>query len=221
MGTTNDLGDFRVANLPRGKYILCAHVNQQGGPVQAASQTIPADTCYPGPLEGGAASATDLPAGREVKVDFTMNQVVPVHVRGVITGLPEGRGSGINLVKRGLNSDIGINLPGSVRDGKFDFRVTPGSYMLTADYFEAGKRLTARVPVDVGSTDIDNVVVHLDAGFTVTGTVQIVSQSGQSAPPSSPSTCARPNPSMAPASSNGNRITNRSRLTIWYRAVTG
>ncbi len=182
-GTTNDLGDYRIANLPRGKYILCAHVNQQNGPAQTASQTIPADTCYPGPLEGGAASATDLPAGREAKVDFTMNQMLPVHVRGVITGLPEGRGSGINLVKRGLNSDIGISLPGEVRDGKFDFRVPPGSYMLTADYFEAGKRLTARVPVDVGSSDIDNVVVHLDTGFTVTGAVQAVSQSGQAAPP--------------------------------------
>jgi hypothetical protein len=182
-GTTNDLGDYRIANLSRGRYILCAHVNQQNGPAQPASQTIPADTCYPGPLEGGAASATDLPAGREAKVDFTMNQVLPVHVRGVVTGLPEGRGSGINLVKRGLNSDIGINLPGAVRDGKFDFRVPPGSYMLTADYFEAGKRLTARVPIEAGSSDIDNVVVHLDAGFTVTGTMQIASQSGQTAPP--------------------------------------
>ena len=38
--------------------------------------------------------------------------------------------------------------------------------MLTADYFEAGKRLTARVPIDVGSSDIDNIVVHLDSGFT-------------------------------------------------------
>jgi hypothetical protein len=184
-GTTNDLGDYRIANLSRGKYILCAHSNQviQNGPVQPQSQTIPADTCYPGPLEGGAASATDLPAGREAKVDFTMNQVLPVHVRGVITGLPEGRGSGINLVKRSINSDIGMNLPGAVRDGKFDFRVPPGPYMLTADYFEAGKRLTARVPVDAGSSDVDNVVVHLDAGFTVTGTVQIASQSGQTAPP--------------------------------------
>jgi hypothetical protein len=181
-GTTNDLGDYRVANLPRGRYILCSHVNQQNGPAQPVSQTIPADACYPGPLEGGAASAMELPPGREAKVDFTMNQVLPVHIRGVITGLPEGRGSGINLVKRGLNSDIGINLPGAVRDGKFDFRVPPGSYMLTADYFEAGKRLTARVPVDAGSSDIDNVVLHLDGGFSVTGTVQITSQSGQSAP---------------------------------------
>jgi hypothetical protein len=180
LGTTNDLGEYRVANLPRGKYVLCVHVNQPNA--QSASQTITADSCYPGPLEAGAASAMDLPAGREAKVDFTLNEVLPVHVRGAVTGLPEGRGTGINLVRRGLNADFGGNLPGSVRDGKFDFRVPPGSYMLTADYFEAGKRLTARVPIDAGSSDIDNVVVHLDSGFTVTGTVRAISQSGQTGP---------------------------------------
>ena len=180
LGTTNDLGEYRVANLPRGKYVLCAHLNQLT--VQPEPRTIAADTCYPGPLDGGVASAMELPAGREAKVDFTLNEVLPVHVRGTITGLPEGRGIGVNLVKRGANSDFGGNLPGSVRDGKFDFRVPPGSYMLTADYFEAGKRLTARVPVDAGSSDIDNVVAHLDSGFTVTGTVRAVSQSGQNGP---------------------------------------
>jgi hypothetical protein len=165
---TNDLGEYRIANLPRGKYILCVHFNPPGGQFQAA--TIPADTCYPGPLEGGIASAMDLPAGRESKVDFTMNEVPAVHVRGSITGLPEGRNAGVSLVKRSVDS--GGNVPGTVRDGKFDFRVPPGSYMLTADYFDSGKRYTARVPVDVGGTDIDNVVVHLDSGFTVTGTVR-------------------------------------------------
>jgi hypothetical protein len=179
-GTTNDLGDYRIANLAHGKYVICVHLNNPNGPVQSGSQTIPADTCFPGPLEGGAASAMELPAGRETKVDFTLNEVLPVHVRGTITGLPEGRGSGVNLIKRGINSDFGGNQPGTVRDGKFDFRVSPGAYMLTADYFEGGKRLTARVPVDAGSSDIDNVVIHLDSGFTVTGVVRTVSQSGQS-----------------------------------------
>jgi hypothetical protein len=182
--TTNDLGEYRIPNLPRGKYVLCVHMNPPNGTMQLASQTIAADTCYPGPLEGGAASAMDLPAGRESKVDFTLNEVPAVHVRGSVTGLPEGRGSGINLVKRG--ADLGgnyANVPGAVRDGKFDFRVPPGSYMLSADYFDAGKRLTARVPVDAAGSDIDNIVVHLDSGFTVTGVVRAESQSGRTTPP--------------------------------------
>lgn len=176
-GTTNDLGEYRIAGLPKGKYIFCAHQNQPVGPIQSGSQTIPADTCYPGPLDGGVASAMDLAAGHEAKVDFTMTEVPAVHVRGTITGLPEGRGSGLRLMRRG--ADFGNNLPGNVRDGRFDFRVPPGSYILAADYFENGNRLTARVPVDVGTSDVDNIVVHLDGGFTVTGTVHLASQSAQ------------------------------------------
>ena len=179
MGMTNDLGEYRIANLPRGKYILCVHLNQPNGLCRRRPRPSPADTCYPGPLEGGVASAMELPAGRESKVDFTLNEVLPVHVRGAITGLPEGPGI------RGQSRQAGRQFrfrrePARRRsDGKFDFRVPPGSYMLTSDYFEAGKRLTARVPVDAGSSDIDNVVVHLDSGFTVTGIVRVVSQSGQ------------------------------------------
>lgn len=176
-GSTNDLGEYRIAGLTRGKYIFCAHENAPVGPILQGAQTIPADSCYPGPVEGGAASAMDVPAGRETKVDFTVSEVPAVHLRGTITGLPEGRGSGLRLERR--DSPVGNNLPGIVRDGKFDFRVTPGSYVLAGDYFENGKRLTARVPVDVGTSDVDGIVVHLDSGFTVTGVVRVVSQSGQ------------------------------------------
>jgi hypothetical protein len=180
--TTNDLGEYRLANLQRGKYVFCAHMNAPNGTVQQASRMITADSCYPGPLEGGAASAMDIPAGRETKVDFTLDQVAAVHVRGTVTGLPEGRTVGVNLVKRGVTADFGGNLGGAVRAGSFDFRAPPGSYMLTSDYFEAARRFTARVPIEVGSSDIDNIVVHLDSGFTVTGVVRLASQSGQTAP---------------------------------------
>jgi uncharacterized protein (DUF2141 family) len=177
---TNDLGEYRIPNIAEGKYVICAHLNQPAAAIQSNAATIAVDSCYPGPLQAGAASAMLLPAGRENKIDFTLNQVLPVHVRGTISGLPEGRGIGVNLVHRNIDADFRGNVPGAVRNNSFDFRVAPGSYMLTADYFEAGKRLTARVPIDAGSADIDNVAVHLDAGFSVSGVVQVVSQSGES-----------------------------------------
>jgi hypothetical protein len=193
MGATNDLGEYRIANLPRGRYILCARANQQGGGAQPANaQTMSAESCYPGPPEGGASTAMEIPAGREAKVDFTLNQVVSIHVRGTISGLPEGRGIGINLIRRGVNANFGGNIPGAVRDGKFDFRVTPGSYMLTADYFESGKRLMARVPIDAGTADIDNLAVHLEGGFTLNGIVRVESQSGQTPAPRQVNVTLRP-----------------------------
>jgi hypothetical protein len=184
MGATNDLGEYRLANLPRGKYIVCVHENQPFIAIQSTTPTIAADTCYPGPLEGGTASAMDLAAGRETKVDFTLNQVVPVHVRGTVAGLPEGRTVGVNLMKRGTNADFAAGrVNGAVRAGTFDIRAPPGSYTLAADFFENNKRTTARMPIEVGSSDIDNVVLHMESGFTVTGVVRVVTQSGQAPSP--------------------------------------
>lgn len=180
--TTNDLGEYRLANLPRGKYIVCTHQTPSNGQLLAQRQTITADSCYPGPVEGGLASTLDLPPGREAKIDFTLMQVTPVHIRGTATGYPEGRSGGVNLVQRAGNSDMSTNAPGVVREGKFDFQVAPGSYVLTADYFEAGKRLSARLPVNAGSSDVDNLAVRLESGFTITGVMRTVSTSGVAAP---------------------------------------
>jgi Carboxypeptidase regulatory-like domain len=172
---TNDLGEYRVPNITRGKYIVCSSARN----ALQRDDLVGVQTCYPGPIEGGTASAMDVPAGREIKVDFTLREAPAVHVRGTVTGLPEGRNSGVNIVPRGAATTIvnGVNMNG--RDGKFDFRVPPGSYMITADYFEAGKHLLARAPIDVGSTDIDNVTVAMDSGFNITGQVRINSQSQQ------------------------------------------
>jgi len=183
ISTTNDLGEYRAAGLSKGKFIACAHVNQGRALVgsQADSQTMPGISCYPGPPEGGTASAMDLPPGREVKVDFALSQVPAVHVRGTVSNLPEGRNVGISLGSRGARTGIEAPTSTPVRGGKFDFRIASGSYVLTADYFEGGKRLLARVPIEVGSSDIDNVVVNLDSGFAVTGRVRMESQSRQTA----------------------------------------
>ena len=185
---TNDLGEFRLASLNGGKYIVCARGNERGpaffnGNAVGGEPLTLGESCYPGPVEGGAASAMELAAGRETRVDFTLHETPVVHVRGTITGMPKNQGAGITLVKRGMNGPGGAHPARIGPDGKFDVAgVTPGSYMLSTDYFEAGTRLTARVPVEVGNSDVDDVAVHLDVGFTVTGTVRIESKSGNAPP---------------------------------------
>jgi hypothetical protein len=174
-GTTNDLGDYRVAGLPRGKYIVCSSSVKGVAP---AGESNLAEACYPGPAEGGISSATEIPAGREARIDFSLNQTTGVHVRGTVAGVPNGRGAGVNLLKRGANSGSGATV-GGVSNNNFDFRVAPGSYMLAADYFEAGKHLSARFPVEVGTSDLDNVALTLEGGFTVSGAVSIASVTGR------------------------------------------
>jgi len=171
-GNTNDLGEYRIPNITRGKYIVCS-----SGNVVPRDDLVGVQTCYPGPIEGGTASAMDVSAGREIKVDFTLRETPAVHVRGTVTGWPEGRNGGVSIVPRGGATNIAANRNG--RDGKFDFRVPAGSYMISVDYFEASKHLLARVPIEVGATDIDNVTVAVDSGFNITGQVRIDSQSRQ------------------------------------------
>ncbi len=172
---TNDLGEYRIPNVSRGKYIVCSSaINGPQGDVPVSGQT-----CYPGPIEGGTANAMEMATGREIKVDFTLHEATAVHVRGTVTGLPEGKNIGINIVPRGPAAGVVNAGGGNGRDGKFDFRVPAGSYMITADYFEGGKHLLARVPIEAGATDIDNVTVALDGGFNITGHVRIDSQTRQ------------------------------------------
>jgi hypothetical protein len=104
--------------LPRGKYIVCS--NLPGALTLAESR-------YPGPVEGGAASAMDVPAGRETRVDFALNQTPGVHVRGTIAGVPAGRGAGISLIKRGANAGFVVGA-GTVDNSRFDIRAVPGPY---------------------------------------------------------------------------------------------
>ena len=171
---TNDLGEFRFAGLSAGKYIVCAEADTRGG----GDSIMFGESCYPGPFESAAASTLDLPAGGETRLNITVHEATPVHVRGVMTGMPKAQGVALTINRRN------VTVPGAARpakvgpDGKFDVAgVSPGSWVLSTDYFEAGARLHARVPVEVGIADVNDVAVHLDSGFTVAGKVRIESKS--------------------------------------------
>jgi hypothetical protein len=177
---TNDLGEFRIPNLPAGKIIVCARP-----PVDLQVFDVLGESCYPGPVEVGMAGALSLPAGREARVDFNLARVPSARVKGKVVGMPDNANVGVTLVSRALTRGGGLNRAAAMqRDGTFEVRaVPPGAYALSVDYWEAGKRLMARTPVDVNGTDVEGVVVHLESGVSVTGTVRIESQSGAAPKP--------------------------------------
>ncbi|MDQ1470578.1 MAG: hypothetical protein QOJ99_2058 [Bryobacterales bacterium] len=181
---TNDLGEYRIAGLPAGKYIVCA---QSAGfnmnVVDAAGDSRVQEHCYPGPVEAGAASAMEI-AGNTARVDFTLARVPAVKIRGTLSG-SSGHGVAVSLYKRLPNMAGRIGMPATMAaDGRFEIRgVTPGQYVLSADYWDSGKRLVARVPVEVGGADLDGVNVSLEPGFSLTGTVRIESKKATAADP--------------------------------------
>jgi len=173
LSMTNDLGEYRVAGLLAGKAIVCAVAANDNLANLTSETAVLAESCYPGPPDGGAASAMALAAGREARVNFNLTRVPAVRIRGRVTGLPEGGGGVVTLQERSTSRMAGQGRPATMaRDGSFEIRgVPPGAWLLSVDYWEAGKRLLARVPADVGGSDIEGVVVHLEPGVTLTGTV--------------------------------------------------
>jgi hypothetical protein len=54
--------------------------------------------------------------------------------------------------------------------------------MLATDYWEAGSRLTARVPVEVGGSDVEGISIHLESGPSIGGSVRVESTTGKTLP---------------------------------------
>lgn len=173
--TTNDLGEYRFAGLLAGKYILCA--NAGGGVVVANGAPAYAEKCYPGPMDAGAAGAMDVAAGYEGRIDFALSPLATVRVSGVVAGQPDGVNATVNLTPRAQIARMSMGLSAQVHpDGTFVVRNVPsGAYILAA----RANLMTARTQVDVGTADVANIQLHLEPGFSVTGSVKTVSATGR------------------------------------------
>jgi hypothetical protein len=161
---TNDIGEFRVAGLPAGKYIVCANGNAWNGPVPGDARAF-GEQCSPGPI--------DERAGSEERLSLQLNPIALHHVRGIVSGAPAG--VAVQLTIQGMKS-----LMAPVHDdGSFDFAEVPtGSWMLAAAAFDENDRWMGMLQLDVRDSDVNGLHLHLDRGVSVTGHLRIVSPSG-------------------------------------------
>ncbi|MBI2149229.1 MAG: carboxypeptidase regulatory-like domain-containing protein [Acidobacteria bacterium] len=153
---------------------------------------------FPGTTDPTAAAPIDLPAGINFAgVDLLVVETRTVRVRGRLVSasgeMPSG--SQVMLVTRqgpvlGGVSQRNTNV---TADGSFDFQnIAPGSYDLVAIVNEKSTvrnlpdgtvqvspgtgvagRLTARVPIEVGNADVDNLTVVVRPGVGVPGRLVI------------------------------------------------
>lgn len=188
-GSTNDLGEFRIFGLAPGRYYVSAihRSNMAYGPMarpMAGNPQVPeedyAPTYYPGMTDPSGAVPISIAAGQPVgNIDMKLVKTHTVRVRGHVTG-GAGRGrtmvmlsprdSMMGMFDRNLSSAQGA-------DGKFEIRgVTPGSYWLTAQSSDDGNRYVARVPVNVGNANVENIEVTLKPGMEITGAISAEGQ---------------------------------------------
>lgn len=197
MDRTDDLGQYRIFGLAPGQYYVSATPMPGffSGMFMSGRMARPAGdsgneegyspTYYPGTLDSSQATPLQLRAGEEAAaIDFTLMSSRAVRVRGrvfnAVTSQP-GRGAVLMLERR--DSVVRTFSPGNMTrvedpQGAFELSgVTPGSYQLHARWSDGEKQYSTRVPLDVGTSDVDGINLVISPGVQVPGRVRVEGES--------------------------------------------
>jgi len=170
--TSDDRGNFRIFDLPAGRYFIQAGVRNYG---QMGSVGTFATIIYPNASRMADAQAVQLATGAEVAgINITMHEQQTYSVAGRVVDLRTGRpasGAFLNLYPE----DFGIGTQGNAQtrpDGSFKLtNIAPGHYRLMVSIVEAGMRNNAAPftkAVDVAG-NVGDLNVGVGAGATIKG----------------------------------------------------
>jgi protocatechuate 3,4-dioxygenase beta subunit len=177
---TNDLGEYRVAGLFPGQYLVAAipppDSRDYERPRVKASATAGSEaqpetryvrTYYPGTSDGSLASLIALKAGDEMPVNLTLVPTRTYRVRGVVTSLLPGQRTTVELISKTGGSAQGSEV---AADGMFEIHgASPGSFILKAYTTAESSVLSARQDVTIGAADVDGVKLVPMPAFTLSG----------------------------------------------------
>jgi hypothetical protein len=181
--TTNDVGEFRIAELDPGRYFLAA--DGRDGPSASAPRARSEEpeesyvtTFFPGSRDPAGALPIQVNAGQEASGTYIRLQRARSYaVSGKVASETAGaqiRGLQMRLVPR-QQAEAMTGIKWTVltdAGGGFDFReVPPGSYHLLAIRTQGRAQILARVPVEVISSSLEGVMVPVSEGVQLTGSV--------------------------------------------------
>lgn len=172
--TTNDLGEYRIYDLPGGRYYLKAGSMESMGGETAGEQY--GALYYPGTADSAAAAPVELGAGQTLQgIDLALHLTRIANIRGRVLNPGSGFGLTIGLFKvteEGGSSATNTSLED--HGGKFEIKgVSPGPYFLTASSTVGGQHLSARVPIQVGAADLEGLEVRLVPPMEIAGQIRI------------------------------------------------
>jgi len=183
---TSDIGEYRLANLDPGKYIVSTQVNRNSGPRQQGSkEPLPNEadmtygaTYYPSTLDAQSAVTVDVPGSGEVRgIDIHLKKTGFFRIRGKVAGFNgNGRQTAVVMAmpSEGFAGSPATS-PAMPPDYAFELRgLTPGSYMLRVQQGNGDQQQVAFQQVQVGNQHIDGIVLAISSGAAVQGGVKIV-----------------------------------------------
>ncbi len=184
---TNDLGEYRLAGLPAGKYyvsvspapdfrsLIDTSSIDTHSPEKSAT-TYPT-TYYPGTPDRAQAAPIQLHAGDDFPIDFSLTPSPSLSIRGSVVNVP-ARGSAVIMLQ---SRDFNLTMNGAEvhRDGSFVIRdVAPGSYTISATVEDSAVPLMARQALHVAGSSVDGLRLAPQPGAWVHGRLRIESKSG-------------------------------------------
>lgn len=181
--TTNDLGEYRIANLRAGQYVVQAQAHgMEPAPDPAdkgkqRDKAVYALTFYPGTVEEKTASAVRVTSGGTATANFNMVTSRAFRVSGTVTMTGNPRNTQIFLV-----STSGQTKAQGLGDGgRFEFpNILPGTYVAQIVDMSSGgdgrapETHTQMIgsPIVVSNADVTGLVLQPEAGGSVGGKVR-------------------------------------------------
>ena len=126
--TTNEDGEFRVAELPPGAYYVVA---EDARPRMLEANVAYPPTYYPGVPDVSSAATINVQGGQVARLDFRLRAQPVYEISGVVAGMPPGRPAQVQLMNRS-GEPIGIGVRLNPQDGRFSAKAPAGTYIIRA-----------------------------------------------------------------------------------------
>jgi protocatechuate 3,4-dioxygenase beta subunit len=187
---TNDLGEYRIANMAAGRYLISAtKMNQTAAntkpPAETPAKTPEGEpektyvtTYYPNAMEATGAAPVEVTAGGDVGgMDIRMARAKSVRLKGKVVGVPGDQQVTARLIPKdaGVIAMItGRSAPVKKTDGTFEIvGVTPGSYTLRVSDQTGMKPMGAGIQVQVGDMPVESMTIEVTSSAELAGSVVV------------------------------------------------
>ncbi len=179
---TNDLGEYRLYDLPAGRYYIAATIPSF---MPAGAQPADEDTgliYYQDATDLGNATPLELTAGGTLSnIDMMATKARRVTISGTILNPPAGNSVRVSLVPRDSTLPLKfIRQDAEYHDetGKFEIHgVAPGTYVLAASALGGTRRFSARQQLAVTGAGVPDIALALSPGVDLDGHVRVEGQS--------------------------------------------
>ena len=174
--TSNDLGEYRIFDVPPGKYLVKINPPRLRLSTREVDKTF-APVFYPGVLPISGAVVQEIAPGQQLRaLNFNLRRTQFATIRGrVIAPAGSNMNAGLLMAMDGGTSSSSGGTDD--KEGKFAFYgIPPGPIYVTGGYTVAGQRYDTMVEVEVGSTDINGLELRPVPPMDVGGSLRIAGE---------------------------------------------